>query len=106
MDVDVPAVLGGLGLRDDLEPDRRTRALRVGDAVGTLAELVLRQPDRAVEVVPAVEAGRRRGDDVVQRLGPEVRERRGGPAVDDELVGDGHARRLARRTDTPQPRYT
>ena len=41
------------------------------------AQLVLGHADRPVEVVPRVEAGRRWCDDIVQRLGPEVREQFG-----------------------------
>src|SRR5215207_4854792 len=84
------AVLDRLLLGDDLEPDPRTLTVRILDSVGARAKLVLGHTDRPVEVVPRVEAGRRWCDDIVQRLGPEVREQFGWRAVDHQLVRHGH----------------
>src|SRR5450756_1094956 len=75
--VDVDAVLDRLLLGDDLEPDARTLTVRILDDVRATAKFVFRHTNRPEEVVPRVEAGRRRCDHVVQRLGPETSERFG-----------------------------
>ena len=62
----------------------------IRDAVGADAELLLRRRRSTGRTRPTSRSRRWRFDDVVQRLGPEVRERLGRRAVDHQLVGHGH----------------
>ncbi len=73
-DFDVERFDDSLG--DDLEPDARTFTVRILDAVRATAELVLGHPDRPVKR-PTIEAAGGDAIFVVQRLGPDVRERFG-----------------------------
>src|SRR5262249_23476961 len=59
-DVDVDPVLDRLVFRYDLEPDARPLTTGVGDTVLAEPEILLRQPQIAVVVVPGGEAVRRR----------------------------------------------
>src|SRR5215471_4748651 len=103
VDVEVEAVADGLAVGHDLDPDARSGAIRIDDAVRAPAEPGLGQPDVAPPVVPGDKAGRRRLQHVAQGLGPEAGQLLGvADAVDDELVSDSHGSPLVR----PRPRRT
>src|SRR5580704_2532526 len=69
-DVEVDAILSRLGLRHALEIQPRPLARRV-DPGGHLAPVRFRYPGRPGEVLPALEALRRRLDHVAQSQAPE-----------------------------------
>src|SRR6266568_2939776 len=103
VDVEVEAVADGLAVGHDLDPDARSGAIRIDDAVRAPAEPGLGQPGVGPPVVPGDEAGRWRLQHVAQGLGPEAGQRLGvADAVDDELVSDSHGSPLVR----PRPRRT
>src|SRR5262249_61013233 len=103
VDVEVEAVADGLAVGHDLDPDARSGAIRIDDAVRAPAEPGLGQPDVAPPVVPGDEAGRWRLQHVAHGFGPEAGQRLGvADAVDDELVPDSHRSPLVR----PRPRRT
>ena len=90
VDVEVEAVLPGLLLRHDLEPDLRSRSGRVLDAVHAVAggvELAGRDADREVPLVPGGVPLRRRLHLVAQHRGPELDQPAGVVGVDRQLPG-------------------
>src|ERR1700759_3758505 len=90
VDVEVQAGLGRLGFRDRVEPDLRAVTVRVADPVRPVDQFLLRYAQVPVEVIPAVEAGRDRGQHVTQRRGPEPGQPVRVGAVDDQLEADRH----------------
>jgi hypothetical protein len=61
MDVEVQPVLDRLGNRLDPEPDVRPLAVRVADPVRPVDQVLIGQPQVAVEVVPGTFADRQDG---------------------------------------------
>src|SRR5215472_14935012 len=97
VDVEMKAVADGLAVGHNLDPDARSGAIRIDDAVRAPAEPGLGQSDVAPPVVPGDKARRRRLQHVAQGLSPEAGQLLGvADAVDDELVSDSHGSPLVR----------
>src|SRR5215831_16376264 len=89
VDVEVESVADGLAVGHDLDPDARSGAIWIDDAVRASAEPGLGQPDVAPPVVPGSEPFGGRLQHVSQGSRPEAGKRLGvADAVDDELVSD------------------
>jgi hypothetical protein len=99
-DVQVQPVLGSLEFGYDLEPDARTGAIRIDDAVLTDPQVIFAQAKVAPVVVPGCETLLRWLELVSQGGGPEAGEWFRIPAVNNELEGDGHQAFLTARSES------
>jgi hypothetical protein len=71
VDVEVQPVLDRLGVRLDAEPDVRAMAVRVADPVRAVDQVLVGQPEIAVEIVPGSETSRGRRGFITLRGGLE-----------------------------------